>query len=68
MLEQSLEIGDTPVERAREYTVAAAGEQSVRQQEERTMMGIRAVDCMRTYLHMHVPAHTPATHRSLVAV
>ena len=65
---QQLEIGGAAVERTREYTVAAAGEQSVKREEGRTLTGIHAVDCMRTYLHMHVPAHTPTTHRTLVAV
>ena len=65
---QQLEIGGTPAERTREYTVAAAGEQSVKQREGRTMTCVRAVDCMRTYLQTHAPAHTPATHRTLVAV
>ena len=65
---QQLEIGGTPAERTREYTIAAAGEQSVKQQEGRMMTGVRAVESMRTYLQTHAPAHTPATHRTIVAV
>ena len=65
---QQLEIAGVPVDHTREYTVAAAGEQSVHQMEGRTMTGVRAIDSMRAYLHAHRPAYTPMTHRRLVAV
>jgi len=65
---QQLEIAGAPVDHTREYTVAAAGEQSVHQMEGRTMTGVRAIDSMRAYLQAHRPAYTPMTHRSLVAV
>ncbi|MGZ8471666.1 MAG: bifunctional metallophosphatase/5'-nucleotidase [Gemmatirosa sp.] len=42
-----LEIGGAPVDAAREYVVAAAGEQSVPPGEQRAMTGIRAVDAVR---------------------
>ena len=62
-----LEIGGSQVEASREYTVVAAGEQSVKQQRERTMTGIHAIDSLRAHLQTNRPARTPATHRGLVA-
>lgn len=65
---QRLEIGGREVVADREYTVAAAGEQSVEKQEGRALTGVRAIDSLRAYLARYRPADTLATGRSLVAV
>lgn len=51
---QQVEIGGAQLDVAREYSVAAAGEQSVRG-GERIMSGVRAVDSVRHYLAAHAP-------------
>ena len=65
---QKLEIGSNSAGASREYTVVAAGEQSVTGDRERTMTGIRAIDSLRAYLRANNPSRTPVTHRSLVAI
>lgn len=65
---QRLEVGGAPIAPAREYTVVAAGAQSVKPQEGRAPVGIRAIDSLRAYLQGHRPAHNPMTNRTLVAV
>lgn len=65
---QQLEIAGAPADPEREYTVAAAGEQSVQRRDGRTMTGMHAIDALRAYLATHRPADTPATHRRLVAI
>lgn len=62
-----LEVGDTPVDPDRAYTVAAAGAQSVRKEEGRSMSGIRAIEALREQLRRG-PVDTPLTHDRLVAV
>jgi len=63
-----LEIGGELVDAEREYTVAAAGEQSVGPREGRVMTGTRAIDSLRAYLSTHRPAAGADTGRALVAV
>lgn len=65
---QHLEIDGSPIDPAREYTVAAAGDHIPTGHHERSMTGLRAIDSMRTYLREERPAHTPATDRSLIAM
>ena len=65
---QHLEVGDASVRLGSEYTVAAAGEQSVEKREGRNRVGIRAVDSLRSYVAAHRFVDTPLTHRTLIAV
>lgn len=65
---QRLEIGDAGAELDREYSVAVAGEQSMRVGEGREAAGWRAIDSLRAFLAAQRPADTPVTHRGLVAV
>lgn len=65
---QQLEIGGTVAEPAREYAVAAAGEQSIARGDGGAMTGVRAIDSLRTYLATHHSADRALTHRSLIAV
>ena len=63
-----LEVGSQPVDPAREYTVAAAGEQSVRKREGRVATGIRAVDAIREHLRQVGTVDPSLTHEKLVAI
>ena len=65
---QRVEIADASADPTREYTVVAAGEGSMQQGEGRTITGVRAIDSLRAYLQANRPAHTPMTHRGLIAV
>ena len=64
---QELEIGGAPAEAAREYTVAAAGAQSVSRQDGRTMTGVRSIDALVAYLRRG-EVSTPVSHRRLIAI
>ena len=63
-----LEIGGRPVEHEREYTVAAAGEQSVQKREGRVGSGIRAVDAVREHLRRAGPVEGAHGGEKLVAI
>jgi sulfur-oxidizing protein SoxB len=63
-----LEIGGHIADPDREYTVAAAGEQSVEKREGRTPTGVHSVDSLRAYLAAHRPSDTPVTHHALIAI
>lgn len=63
-----LEIGGAPAQAEREYTVVAAGEQSVPQGGERTMTGVRAVDAIRAHLRRNGAFRGAADGAALAAV
>lgn len=63
-----LEIGGAPVDPEREYTVAAAGEQSVRKREGRVGTGVSAVDAVREQLRRTGPVAALETADRLVAI
>jgi 2',3'-cyclic-nucleotide 2'-phosphodiesterase (5'-nucleotidase family) len=63
-----LEIGGRPVEHEREYTVAAAGEQSVQKREGRVGSGMRAVDAVREHLRRAGPVEGAHGGEKLVAI
>ena len=65
---QQVEIGDSPLNPAREDTVAAAGEQSVEEGSERVMQGIHAVDSVRAYFSVHIPDDHIATPTRFTAI
>lgn len=63
-----LEVGDTPVDPERDYTVAAAGADGAGKEETREMSGLRAIDLLRERLRRESPADTPLTDGRLVVV
>lgn len=65
---QRLEIDGRAAVADHEYTVAAAGEQSVEKREGRVLTGVRAIDSLRAYLGAHAPLRLPDTTRGVIAI
>lgn len=65
---ERLETAGAPAGGDRRYTVAAAGEQDVKQGENRPNCGTRAIDALREYFRRHSPVNAPLTHAKFIAV
>lgn len=65
---QQVEIGGARLDAKREYTVAAAGEQSVTGGSDRVRSGLSAIDSVRAYLATHRPDSALDERPTLVAV
>lgn len=64
---EHLDIAGAPVDKARTYTVASAGNQDLSQVDGRQDTGVSAIDAIRQYFKKEGTVHPALTHRKYIA-